>query len=675
MHKKWCIFLSVVLIITFSFVSGCKSSSETTTGTTTTPSGTYNDISNQISSINASLPSSLANILSAITSIEAAETEGTVSETETSSLEGQIGAKFSSWIIETVDGIDPTKPESLKDFFDLQAVQRTSEYDDNVDSDTKQYKEEQMADKFNEWVRNRVDEIDPADEGALKDMFDLQVIQRTGKYDNLATEDTHEYKEEQMGEKLNDWVRNRMNEIDPTDPDSLKFFFWMQTIQASEKYDEFATPETHEWKESEMKRKFNEWVENRVNDLDPDDPNFLEELEKLLVIQRSDKYDKFIATLMHEWKEQTLKEKMDQYTENLVNKLNPLSPTFWEDLSKLIELQRSDVFKDVAAKGTKDYKLASLIGLLTKPLGPPPTVTGVYPQFGQTGVSLDQSILIVFDQPMELETLGTAITVSPETLFAAKLRLEENFIILLQPLEPLIENATYSVTVNQDALSFAGIPLFETYESTFTTKEAGAAPNVTRISPRDGAVGDKVGQPIILEFDQVMSTTSVEASLGISPSFDYSILWTDDTTATIQSHAPLDANTKYTVTLNTNAKSADGIPLANELEFSFIPTLMNSPALLGTMPYSGQGNIPSNHPIQIVFDRSMDTQSVEDLLDISPNLEYTTNWYDADMVLEIVPLATLPANTTFTITIGAGVLSSFGLPLAEYYTFTFSTES
>ncbi|MFC2063314.1 Ig-like domain-containing protein [Chloroflexota bacterium] len=93
------------------------------------------------------------------------------------------------------------------------------------------------------------------------------------------------------------------------------------------------------------------------------------------------------------------------------------------------------------------------------------------------------------------------------------------------------------------------------------------------------------------------------------------------------------------------------------------------------MPYSGQGNIPSNHPIQIVFDRSMDTQSVEGLLDISPNLEYTTNWYDADMVLEIVPLATLPANTTFTITIGAGVLSSFGLPLAEYYTFTFSTES
>ena len=238
-----------------------------------------------------------------------------------------------------------------------------------------------------------------------------------------------------------------------------------------------------------------------------------------------------------------------------------------------------------------------------------------------------------------------------------------------------MENTTYTVTVNQAALSFSGIPLFETYESTFETKEADAAPKITMVSPENGSVGEKVGQPIILVFDSVMSTTSVESAFSISPHFKYSVVWTDDIVATIQSHAPFDANTKYTVKLDTNAESSDGIPLSEELEFSFIPTLMNSPDVLGTMPDSGQGNIPFNHPIQIVFDRSMDTQSVEDLLGISPELEYVTNWYDADMVLEITPLATLPSDTTFTITVGAGAVSSFGLPLAEDYTFTFATES
>ena len=100
---------------------------------------------------------------------------------------------------------------------------------------------------------------------------------------------------------------------------------------------------------------------------------------------------------------------------------------------------------------------------------------------------------------------------------------------------------------------------------------------------------------------------------------------------------------------------------------------MNLPQVLGTLPDSGQGNIPSNHPIQIVFDRSMDIESVEALLVVSPNFEYSTSWFEAEMVLEVMSATPLPANTTYTITIGAGALSSFGLPLEDGYEFSFTT--
>lgn len=678
--KKRFSFFMIVLVLALAIVPGCGGDSVpetvppgTIVETPPEPSAEYTNLSNQISGIDSSSKSSLADILRAINSIDLAEGEGNISETEAGELDDELKAQFNAWVKETVDDIDPTKPEAIKDFFDMQAVQRSSEYDENVDPATKQYKEGQMADKFNQWVRNRVDDIDPSEPGALKDMFDLQVIQRTGKYDELATEDTHEYKEEQMGEKLNEWVRNRVNEIDPTEADNLKYFFWLQTIQASEKYDEFATPETHEWKESEMKRKFNEWVENRVNDLDPDDPNFLEELEKLIAIQQSDKYDRFITTLMHEWKESTLREKMDQYTENLVNKLNPLSPTFWEDLAKLIELQLSDVYKNTAAQGTKDYKLAELTAMLTSPFGPPPTVAGSYPQIGQAGVALDQSIMIVFDQPMEPVSLETAIEVSPSLTYTTTPMLEETFIILLRPLEPLSEETTYTVTVNQEATSFVGIPLLETYEFNFTTKTAGPAPGMINTSPEDGAVGDRVGQPIAIEFDQAMSTASVEAYLSISPDFAHSFIWIDDTQLIIQSHDPLTANKEYTVTVGSGARSADGIPIDKVHQFSFIPSLMNIPDVLGVMPDQGQDDIPSNHPIQIVFDRSMNTRSVEARLSISPAYKFTTNWYEADMVLEIVPETTLPSNTELTITLESGALSSFGLPMEDSFKFSFTT--
>ena len=692
MRKKYLLFLIIILVITLTIIPGCKGDSEpepgippepsspgdgeTTPVSPPEPSSTYTDISNQIAGIDPSSPSSLASLLSTALDIENAKAEGTVSETEASNLESQLTTSFSSWIRETVDGIDPTIPESIKDFFDLQAVQRTSEYSDSVDTETKEYKEEQMADKFNEWVRNRVDEIDPEDEGALKDMFDLQLIQRTGKYDELTTADTQSYKEEQMGQKLNDWVRNQVDDIDPTDPDSLKHFFWMQKVQANEKYDKFATPETHEYKEQEMRRKFNEWVENRVNDLDPNDPDYLEKLEMLRVIQRSDKYAKFIQPLMHQWKERMLKEKMASYVTNLVNGLNPILPTFWKDLSDLINFQLSDIYKELCPELTKQYKQTQLTSKLTKPLGPPPMVAGIYPQHGQADVPLDQSIMVVFDQPMDQVSLEAAIEVSPATSFDVFSLLEETFIVLLRPIEPLAESTTYMITINPSAASIAGMALLETYEFFFKTSEAGPAPNVIAAIPEDGTIDNRAGQPITIIFDQRMSTTAVELATSVAPAFDYSVVWTDDdTTAILQSHAPLDVNTNYSVTIGSSAVSSNGVSLQQEYQFDFTTGIMNLPQVLGTLPDAGQSDIPSNHPIQIVFDRSMDPESVEAMLDVSPHFEYSTSWLEADMVLLIEPAVTLPANTTYTFTIGAGALSSFGLPLKDDYKFSFTTTS
>ncbi len=147
----------------------------------------------------------------------------------------------------------------------------------------------------------------------------------------------------------------------------------------------------------------------------------------------------------------------------------------------------------------------------------------------------------------------------------------------------------------------------------------------------------------------------------------------DSSVATLQSHAPLEVNTDYSVTIGTGAMSSNGVSLAEKFQFSFTTSLMNLPQVLGTLPDLGQENIPSNHPIQIVFDRSMNRQSVEARLSVFPHFEYSTSWLEANMVLEIKPLAPLAANRKYTIVIGAGALSSFALPLEDDYGFSFTT--
>ncbi len=411
-----------------------------------------------------------------------------------------------------------------------------------------------------------------------------------------------------------------------------------------------------------------------LNGLDPNDPDFLKNLEMLRVIQISDKYDKYINADVHQWKEQTLKVKVDTYVTNLLNSLHPLSPTLWEDLFKLIEFQLSDVYKELCPSVTKQEKQTKLTGIFTKPPGPPPEVAGIYPVMGQVEVPLDQPIMVVFNQPMEPGSLLAAIKVSPDTMFTAVPMVEENFIILLLPLNNLTENTNYTVIVNQAAVSLAGLPLLETCEFSFKTKSAETAPIVTSTTPLDGTIDNMAGQPIIINFNQRMDTGSVESALSISPAFKYSVVWDNsDSTAIIQSHIPLDANTDYTVTVGETATSADGVQLKGEYQFSFITGIMGQPVVLGTMPNKGQSNIPSSHPIRVVFDRPMDVQSVEALLSISPDIDYTTNWYEANMVLELVSASPLATNTTYTITIESGALSSFGLPLEDDFKFSFST--
>ena len=143
MPKKCLVLLTITLLIIFTFtiMPSCKGNGETTPEPTpqppSEPSNTYTNLSNEISGINPFNPSSLAGILGAAQDIDKAKAEGTVSRAEAGKLENELKGKFNSWTRETVDNIDPAKPESIKDFFDLQAVQRKSEYGELVDPETK----------------------------------------------------------------------------------------------------------------------------------------------------------------------------------------------------------------------------------------------------------------------------------------------------------------------------------------------------------------------------------------------------------------------------------------------------------------------------------------------------------------------------------------------------------
>jgi hypothetical protein len=660
------------------FTTQSQTSIETSTYVTTSHSPAFSAIHTEITSIDSGLMSSLSDLLRTSDNITESETVQSITTDESLLLTSLLTDKFSSWAKHIVDNIDPSKPAAIKNFFDLQEIQALGEYESYTDMETREYVDSQMREKFNQWVRYRVDEINPQDQDSLRNFFDLQVIQQTGKYDELATDETKQYKEQQMKDKFNQWVRNRVDEIDPASIEDIKYFFWLQTIQHTEKWDRFATEETHNYKEAKIREKFNEWIKNRVDELDPNAPGFLEELEKLRNLQMSDKYDLYISAEMHSYKEQALKTKVGEYTRNMVDILNPLSANYIEDVASLLKFQSSEIYREFCPLLIKEYKEERLQELFLKPKGGnllPPNIVGFYPDNIDGVTALDDCIFIIFDQPMNMDSIREAIEISGDTTFLAASIAEEDFIIMIRPAAFMAPDEEYIITVNNTAVSLAGIALEQIYTFIFTTETAMAAPVILETTPYNGTIDKHAGQPVAIFFDQSMYAASVEAAISISPFFEYGAYWAENNTVIyLQSFYPLEYNTEFTVTISGNAMSADGISLGTDYTFSFITAIMGLPMIMGTMPESGLISVSVDHTIQIVFDRSMDTSSIESLITISPQLEYVIEWAEADMVLKIRPVSPLNHGMTYTIKIPAGVLSSFGLPMQEVFEFSFTTD-
>ena len=126
------------------------------------------------------------------------------------------------------------------------------------------------------------------------------------------------------------------------------------------------------------------------------------------------------------------------------------------------------------------------------------------------------------------------------------------------------------------------------------------------------------------------------------------------------------------VDISPQAMSTTGATLIGGYSFQFITGIVPAPEVMGTMPLDGQEGIPSNHPIQIVFDRPMDTASVEDALTISPDIDYATEWVEGDFVLRIKPLTTLAAFMRYKIQLDSSATSAAGIPMGVTFSISFT---
>lgn len=648
---------------------------------------TYEVLAQVIADTNPILPASLADIYGILHKIDTAQREGILSSEEVYELEESLKTKFNQWIMIRVDNIYVTSPNSLGDFLNNRAVQDTREYGRLINEETRIYEEDALNDKYNQWIRNQLKEIDPDNSNSLSQFYDIELFQSTDIYDDLAMSVTRRYIDGQVPDMFNEWVRSIVDGIDiNSSSDSLVEFIGLDLIQVTEIYDKLVTSQTHVYTDGQITIKFNKWIINKIDDLNPDLADFIEDLEELLSIKATSEYQAHATTLTNDYIEQQLPVKVGEHMTDLVNGIgSKTSATFPDKLYSLVSLMQKDIYDELCPDIIKTYVKDRLRIAIATAAGWAPSIVATLPDGGGIDVPVTSVIMITFSQAMAPQAVESAITISPNVEFDATW-IAANWLIsgweeadghligLLKPTIPLAFSTKYTIDIGLRALSVQSVAPNSAYSFSFTTKSSGDPPQISSTVPVDEQTDVPIGGTIRVVFDQEMVTESVESAISISPRIDYDIRWqSGNTVAVLQPLESLNFDTNYKVTIGAEAISTNSISLGEDYTLDFFTGIHGVPQVLSTMPTDGQVGIPSGYPIQVFFNRSMNPDSVEDAITVTPTIEYRAKWYEADFVLEIEPKEPLVPNTTYTFEIGGKSTSSHSWPLGQSYRFSFTT--
>lgn len=209
-------------------------------------------------------------------------------------------------------------------------------------------------------------------------------------------------------------------------------------------------------------------------------------------------------------------------------------------------------------------------------------------------------------------------------------------------------------------------------------------PTVVASQPLPNAGDVPLDAPIVLQFSTLMDTASVEDALAISPDLRFTTAWAGER-LTLTPDEPLVEGQRYLLRLATSARDSAGTPLEVPFTLSFQSVRSGLSAAI-RFPEDGLEGVSTATPIALVFDRELDPDSVEpDAFTIEPNVSGSLTVITAPgaagmreperRVLRFVPNEALAPNTSYRVTLGAGVTGADGASLASPITWRFTTGS
>ena len=309
-----------------------------------------------------------------------------------------------------------------------------------------------------------------------------------------------------------------------------------------------------------------------------------------------------------------------------------------------------------------------------------PVVIATDPLNNATGVTLNKTITASFNMAMDPLTINaTTFTVKQGSTTVAGVVTYSGTTAYFTPTVPLAPNTLYTATITNGAKNTTGIAMVNNYTWTFTTGTL-SSPTVISTDPANNATAVVLNKVISATFSEAMNTLTINATTFIvmqGANVVPGLVTYSGNTAFFTPTSILSGNTVYTATITTGAKNVAGTSLANNYVWTFTTGAAVAPLVISTDPVNNATGVALNKIVSATFNMVMDATTI--------NPATFTVKQGANAVLGVVtytgstasfaPAVALAQNTVYTATITTGAKNVAGTPLANNYTWTFTTGS
>ena len=326
----------------------------------------------------------------------------------------------------------------------------------------------------------------------------------------------------------------------------------------------------------------------------------------------------------------------------------------------------------------------------------PPTVTSVTPANQAASVATNTPVNVVFSKDMDATTITTSSMtlrlsssgafVAGSVVYDAATRTASYL-----PATALSFGTGYTIAVSNTVRASNGVPLSQSFLSTFTTVPPAdvTAPTVVSVTPSDGSTGVSVSTSVAIRFSESLDPASVTpstilvsgAGLGnVSGAINYDA---GSSTVSFVPTSPLQNDVVYTVSLTGGVRDIAGnalVAFSSTFRTSAAPPPADiiPPTVLSSVPAHGTTNVAINTPIRINFSEPMNAATVSSATIFlnapgGGTVSGTVSYDNATLSASFVPAAALQNSATYALVATMGVTDLAGNKLSSQFVAGFTT--